>query len=86
MEKRNERYIPGVYAQRLLMAVLPVMCLLLTVLILYIVSVESGEFFRHRVMSAMIFDAIGRGLVLMLGGAIVLDYLEKKYGMEDKGQ
>ena len=78
MQKEKKTYVPGEYASRLLRTVLPMKVVLLTALLFYITSVESGEFFRHHVTVAMTFDAIGRGLLFMLGGAILLDYMEKK--------
>ena len=79
MERKKADYTLGVYASKLLATVLPMMIVLLITLLIYILPLEGMEFLRHEVLVYMVFDAIGRGLVFMLGGAVLLDYLEKKY-------
>ncbi len=83
MERKKADYSLGVYARKLLLIVLPMKIFLLLVLIAYIAPLEGMEFFRREVLIMMMFDAIGRGLIFMFGGAVLLDYLEKKHRKKD---
>ncbi len=78
MKIKNPNYVLGTYARRLLMIVLPMVILLLLTLIAFMAPLEGMAFLRHRVLIVMMLDAIGRGLIFMLGGAVLLDYMEKK--------
>lgn len=79
MEKKKADYRLSESAKRLLLIVFPFIILQLILLSCILVPLEGGELIKKQELIYTAFDGVGRGLIFMMGGGIILDYMEKKY-------
>ena len=79
MEKKKADYRLGESAKRLLLIVFPFVILQLILLTCILVPLEGGELIKKQELIYTAFDGVGRGLIFMMGGTIILDYMEKKH-------
>ena len=79
MEKKKADYRLGESAKRLLLIVFPFIILQLILLTCILVPLEGGELIKKQELIYTVFDGVGRGLIFMMGGTVILDYMEKKY-------
>ena len=86
MERKKADYRLGAHAKRLLLIVFPLIILQLVVLIAILMPLEGSELIKNEELIYTIFDGIGRGLIFMLSGTVILDYLEKKHRKKEKDQ
>lgn len=82
MEKKKADYRLGVYAKRLLLIIFPIIILQLIMLAAILIPLEGGELIKNQELIYTIFDGIGRGIIFMIGGTVILDYMEKKHKKE----
>ena len=79
MEKKKADYRLSESAKRLLLIVFPFIILQLLLLTCILVPLEGGELIKKQELIYTVFDGVGRGLIFMMGGGVILDYMEKKY-------
>ena len=84
MENKRQKadYRLGNHAKRLLLIVFPFIIFYLIMLVGIMVPLEGGELIKKQQLIYTAFDAVGRGIIFMMGGTIILDYLEKKQRRE----
>jgi hypothetical protein len=82
MEKQRADYHLGIHARRLLLVVFPLIIFYLIMLVGILAPLEGGELIKKQELINTVFDSVGRGIIFMTGGAIILDYMEKKHKKE----
>ncbi len=78
MEKKKRTYKLGCHAKRLLLITLPMIMVMLLAFIAILLPLEGGELIKREALILAFFDAVGRGIIFMGIGVILLDYMEKK--------
>ncbi len=76
--KRINRWFLGEYAKKVLLFTLPFIIFQALCLVLFIAKLDTLDLMREQETVSLFLETIGRCVVCLTGGCLILDYMEKR--------